>query len=87
MRKWRCTDLERRAIELAIAKLPESVVDLPFEDSLAALEEVVELPSNADLGAAILEQPLVQSFLQVLTRPSRHAPAATQQLKRHFRPL
>lgn len=74
------TDLESRIVELAIAKLLEGVPDLPFVDSFAAFDELIELMPNGHLGATILEQPLVQCFFQVLLRPLRHALAATKLL-------
>lgn len=77
-------DLESRIVKLALSKLLEGVADLPLVDALVALDELIELLTNANLGAAILEEPLVQRFLQVLLRPLRHALAASKLLQRHF---
>lgn len=48
-------NLEGGVIELAIAKLPESVADFPFENTFSALEKLVQLLSNANLGATFFE--------------------------------
>lgn len=79
--------LESRVVELAFAKLLESVADLPFVDSLAALYEFIKLLSNTHLGATVLEEPHIQRFLRVLGRPLRHALGAPKLLQRHFRSL
>ena len=79
------TDLESGVVEFALAKLLESVADLPFEDALAALDELIELLADAELGAAVFEEPDVESFLYVLRRPLRHALGAPKLLQhRHF---
>ncbi|KAM1356728.1 hypothetical protein ACFX2H_030624 [Malus domestica] len=78
-------ELESRVVKLAFAKLLESVADLPFVNSLAALEDFIELLPNAHLGAAVFEQPQVQSLLQVLARPLRHALRPPELLQRRKR--
>lgn len=77
--------LESRVVEFALAKLLESVADFPFEDALAALDELIELLADADLGAAVFEEPNVESFLHVFRRSLRHALGAPKLLHhRHF---
>lgn len=52
--------LESRVIELAMAKLLESVVNFPFVDALGALEELIQLLPHADFRAAVLKKPVVK---------------------------
>lgn len=56
MTRKQITNLESRVVELAVAKLLESIADFPFVDSFAALEELVELVPNARLLATFPEE-------------------------------
>ncbi len=77
-------NLESRVVELALAKLSESVTDFPFVDSLAGLDELIELVSNGHLRPTFLEELGVKRFLQVLLRPLRHALRAPQLQQCHL---
>lgn len=88
MKRKRLSNLECRVVELAVAKLLQSIADFPFVDSFVALEELVELVPNARLLATFPEEPRVQRFFQVFLRTLRHALRAPELklVHRHLAP-
>lgn len=80
-------NLECRIEAIAVAKLPQSVTNLPFEDSLGALEETIQLLSYAHFRATIFEECLVEGLIQVRLRAFRNVLRTTQMWHSHFQPL
>lgn len=59
-------DLKGRGVTLAVTEDLEGAIGFPFVHSFAAFKECIEVLPNAELGAAVFEEALVQCFFQVL---------------------